>query len=392
MKVSAAQLEVLMVLARCSVVTLAALALLACSSHDLTAPADTPDDLGPSFAKKEAVKVPVIQEYWVIPGETGNDSDMIHLVVSDAVRTVRATVVYDYFHNGLRDDDPPDDQHFELSGMALPGAEVEDLGGGWAHLDIPWDGTIDYRDPDAKWPDHLSIEIPGEGDPYVFELTLIDAKGDILDRVAPRGIVVAGVEAEPPLIEESPVGMGLHEAVQVRSYATFEGLAATGSVSLSELSATGVVCETETVTTGKGKNRVVEYRYRLSAQLTVAIAVESSEDHVWWEGHFRSIDTDVLSARMVGMGAETDATATVVMPTEWNGEGEVEFVVDLLSSSDPGWRFVYDPWDNVPLTTAGFDRDGAAWGDVFPSNQRTGLIDGMYIPVAHSDPVTVSCK
>ena len=95
-----------MVLTRCSVVALATLALLACSGHDLTTPGETSDDLGPSFAKKETVKAPVIQEFWVIPGETGDAPDMIHLVVSDVVRTVRATVVYDYFHNGLRDDDP----------------------------------------------------------------------------------------------------------------------------------------------------------------------------------------------------------------------------------------------------------------------------------------------
>jgi hypothetical protein len=386
-----------MVLARCSVLALAALPLLACADNELTTAADPLDDLAPSFARKEKVREPVIQEFWVVRGEDTNDPDILHVVVSDNVHTVNPSVVYDYFHNGIVDDDPPYDQHYEYYTTGPAGAVVEDLGDGWAHVDIPWDGRVHDDNETLLWPDHLSIEIPGEGDPYTFLLSLLDAQGNTLDRARPRGVVVEGVEtglAEIDLSESDyDLRMGPnHYAGEVRSYATFKGPTAADFVSLSELSMTGLVCEKERVTTGKGKNQVVEYRYRLTAQISVVIAGAPSEDHLWWEGNFRSIDGDVLSPRMSGMEAVTDATATAVMPTEWNGEGDVEFVVDWLFPSDPSWSFVYDPWANVPLTTAGFD--GATWGDVYESHEssRSGLLDGMAVPVAHSNAFNVTCR
>jgi len=392
-KVSAAEPEVLMALTTRSVVALAAFALLACSGQDLTTPQEAPDDLIPSLAKKETVKAPVIQEFWVVRGEDMYDPDIIHVVVSDNVHTVNPSVVYDYFHNGIVDDDPPYDQHFEFYSTGPAGAVVEPLGDGWVHADIEWNGRVhDWKDDALVWPDHLSIEIPDEGDPYAIFLPLLDAKGNTLDWARPRGVVVGGVEVGEVAVNLSDYSTSMvtnHHTGTVRSYATFKGPEATGVVSLSGLSMTGVVCEKESVTTGQGKNRVVEDRYRLTAQLTVAIAGAPSEDNLWWEGHFRSTDTgdtDVLSARMVGMRAVTDATATVVMPAGWDGKGDVEFVVDFLFSSDSSWSFVYDPWANARglLTTAGFE--GPLW-----TISRTGLTDGMAVPVAHSGSVFVDC-
>jgi len=393
-----------MALHRCSVLALVAFALLACSQNDLTTPDDAPDDLAPLFAKKVKIKEPVIREFWVVPGASESAPDIIHVVVSDNVYRVNPSVVYDYFHNGIVDDDRPYDQHYEWYMTGPPSKVVTDLENGWVHVDIEWDGRVHNDNETLYWPDHVSIEIPGEGDPYGIVLSFYDEQGNTLDRARPRGVVVNGIETKEAEVDlsvydDDDLMMGpAHNSSKVRSYATFKGEKATGFVSLSKLTMTGLVCEAEKVVTGKGKDRVVGSQYRLTAQVTVAI--KGAENHLTWEGHFHSIDTGLLSSRMRGGGDVTDATASAVMPADWNGEGDVDFVVDFLFSSELTWDYVYNPWDNVPPTTAGFGETAPFWATIFPpdpsdpylANSRSGLEDGMAVPVAHSQKFGSPCQ
>ena len=54
----------------------------------------------------------VLDEYWIFQDGSGN---VIHATGSGSVGEVHSRVVFDYFFNGVRDDNPPIDTHFEVS-------------------------------------------------------------------------------------------------------------------------------------------------------------------------------------------------------------------------------------------------------------------------------------
>jgi len=379
---------------RFAVLALAAFAFSACS--DPTTPATTPDSPTAAFAKGGKLspsRDPVLLDYWVIPG-TGAAPDVLHIVGEGAVAFVDPSVVYDYFFNGLRDDDPPDDAHYELIFQGPPTVPVVALADGLWRVDIPWDGRLANDDPNDKAPNHTSIEIPGEGDPWVFQLKFINAAGKSLGVRIPRGIVIDGVENDPATIE------GLDPAnasVTIRSYATFVGSEPEGQMHLTGIGMNVVDCSRVTLTSGKGKDRTVETTYELTAELTVAVERDFSleedaglsdmDSHVWWEGHVQAVGGAFRSARMIAPNAGI-FNAHVTMPSSWPGSGDIEFVVDFLSGLGLTRHIVYDPWANDPsiLTTAGFGLT-PVW-----TSARTGLGYDADVPVAHSPSVSVTCQ
>lgn len=386
-----------MFLARPAVFALATCSLLACSGNDLT----TPADIDPLFAKPVKIQEPVIQEFWVVPGPE-NAPDIIHVVVSDNVFTVDPSLVFDYFHNGIVDDDPPYDQHFEILASGPPASYVEDLHNGWVHVDVPWDGG-------GKNPDHLTIEIPGEGDPFSIFLPLKDAGGNTLDWARPRGVVVGGAETHEAEIDleaylAAHPGVSLvlgsdHHPSAVRSFVATKGYSSDQYMSLSGLTMADLQCQKATTTTGKGKDKVVETVYRLSANISISVDRPSTppdpdEWNVWWEGHFWVVGSDEVSYRAAASNVG-DYGVTLAMPPSWDGSGVVEFVVDFISGLGQTKDIVYNPWLNQVSTTAGFSSD--LWENVYPfgdgfPNSRTGLEDGMAVPVAHSIQIPVDCR
>jgi hypothetical protein len=108
----------------------------------------------------------------------------------------------------------------------------------------------------------------------------------------------------------------------------------------------------------------------------VGFAGAPENDYLWWEGHYIT-STGIVSRRVSSMIPGT-FSVSVTMPSEWDGTGDVEFVVDYLIPTYNTWDYVYDPGGNDVLTTAGF------FGDLW-AGPRTGLADGMAFPVVHSN-------
>lgn len=380
---------------RFAVLALAALSFAGCA--DPTTPVTTPDSPTGAYAKggkPSPSRDPVLLEYWVIPGTTIDAPDVLHIVGEGAVAFVNPSVVYDYFFNGLRDDDPPDDAHYELLFQGPPTVPVEELANGLWHVDIPWDGRLANDDPDDKAPNHTSIEILGEGDPWVFQLMFLNAAGKSVGSSTPRGIVIDGVEGDPATIEGSDPS---DPSVTIRSYATYNGSDPEGLMSISDLTGNYLGCEMVTTTSGRGKNTTTATTYQLTFHVDIAVerplsseetakGVADPNQNVWWEGHFLDTGTGEISSRFVGSGAR-GADVTAAMPAGWTGSGNVEFVVDFVSGIGLARHIVYDPSQNDVTTTVGFGTN--PW---MTTTVRTGLGDGTEVPVAHTQGTAVVCQ
>jgi hypothetical protein len=381
-----------------------AMVLLGCTDDAGTGPLD------PEFAKGGNKGKPgegggdaVLQEYWVIPGLTVSDPDQIHVVWSGNGSSVNPSVVWDHFFDGIRDDDPPVDQHYEFYYTGppnTPGASLPNEPNGTMHVDIPWDGR--RRSAGAFYPDYLATEVPGEGDPFAFALTFFNGSTRVSGTI-PFGVVINGVNDFGNVDPEATVAGVVHASASVRSYATFKGGPAAGVMFVDALSLDGssLACVLKTVTTGRGRNKIRTTKAVVSGNVTVqfdrypAITLENGE-YVWAEGHFLDVNAGDVSTRTGSFGSGSYSFSET-MPDGWSG-GEVEFIVDYLvpsstpnpEANDPNHpifsNYVYDPARNGVPTTAGFGGEG--WSNGAPS---ASVNDGRF-PVAHSAGSPVSCR
>lgn len=366
---------------------------------------------GPDFAKGGnkgkpggEESAPVVQEFWVIPGASTSDPDEIHVVWSENGSSVNPTVVWDHFFNGIRDDDPPVDQHFEFGYGGPPNTLGVLLDGtnGMMHVDIPWDGRR-LSQSGAFYPDYLATEVPEEGDPFAFALYFFNGSTRV-GRTIPFGVVIGGVNEFGTVDAEATVEGLVHRSASVRSYATFKGAPAAGVMFVDELLLDGVSlsCRVKTVSTGRGKNRTSTRLAIVSGDVTVqfgrapAITLQNGE-YVWAEGHFLDVNTGDVSKRASSFGSGSYSFSRA-MPEGWTG-GTVEFIVDYMvpstspnpDANDPNHpifsNYVYDPSrNNVSVTTTAGPM-GDAWSNATPS---ATVNDGRF-PVAHSAGFQVSC-
>ena len=178
---------------------------------------------------------PVLQEFWVIPGSSVTDADVIHVVWSGGGTSVNPSVVWDYFFDGIRGDDPPVDEHYEFYYPGPPDTPGEQLANGMMHVDIPWDGRR-LNEGGAPYPDYIATEVPGEGDPFAFVLNVYDGSTK-LTRFIPFGVVVGGKNTFGEVHPEETALQGLvHPVADVRSFATFKGADPAGVMFVEALS------------------------------------------------------------------------------------------------------------------------------------------------------------
>ena len=343
---------------------------------------------------------PVLQEFWVIPGSSVTDADVIHVVWSGGGTSVNPSVVWDYFFDGIRGDDAPVDEHYEFIYAGppdTPGAELED---GMMHVDIPWDGRR-RNEGGAPYPDYIATEVTGEGDPFAFVLNVYQ-NDTRLARFIPFGVVVDGVNTFGAVTAEATVKGLVHDEEAVRSFATFKGEEPAGVMFVDELILDGssLTCNVHTVTSGRGKNKTRTQEVHVSGDIVVRfgrdlpITLEFG-DYTWWEGHFLDLASGAFSYRVSAPNESGAFSVSGVMPEGWTG-GFVEFVVDYLVSSSSlrptsppehltFSSYVYDPGRNAVPTTAGFR--GKVWSNTSPSASAG---DGRF-PVAHSAAFPLTC-
>ena len=343
---------------------------------------------------------PVLQEFWVIPGSSVTDADVIHVVWSGGGTSVNPSVVWDYFFDGIRGDDAPVDEHYEFIYAGPPDTPGEELEDGMMHVDIPWDGRR-RNEGGAPYPDYIATEVTGEGDPFAFVLNVYNGSTR-LTRFIPFGVVVGGENTFGAVTPEATVEGQVHLEADVRSFATFQGEKPEGFLWVDGLTLDGssLSCRTETTTTGRGKNKVRTTRAVLSGEVTVRFGRDPDitldfGEYTWWEGHFLASD-GALSKRVRAPSESGTFSVSGVMPEGWSG-GTVEFIVDyLVSSSSTGptapiehnmfANYVYDPSRNSVPTTAGLL--GGGWSNDLPS---ASVDDGRF-PVAHSAAFQVTCS
>ena len=348
----------------------------------------------PQFAKggkgKPGSSSVALEEYWVYAGPSGDN--LIHVVGSGDVDLVNPGTAFDHFFNGIRDDDPPTDEHFEFGYGGPPAASTEVLPDGRWHADVSWNGlrsTSIYASGDYR--DSPVTDVNG-ADPFAISLRLMRNGKSVLGPRHPNGIIEGGIETG---LAEATVN-GVHGLQTVTSYATFAGDPAEGTVSLAALSMTSPQCEVVEQVTGHGKKAVVNTVHMLSATVDIAlqlngpvtIPVGNVSDIAWLELHFRNAATGMLTGRHTLLMQEV--THTFVMESQLADDATsfpLELVVDYVYPI--GFEllldYAYDPDLNAVTTTAGFG--GPSWSNglpqVAPGNGR--------FPVAATGSVTVVC-
>ena len=224
--------------------------------------ADPLSPVEPQYAKPIkpdlAVGDPILQEFWVVPGEEADDPDVLHIVWSGGGSAVNPSVVWDHFFNGIRDDDAPVDAHYEFYYPGPPLTLGDQLPNGWFHADIPWDGSR-MNEGGYEYPDYLTTEVKDEGDPFAFKLYFYD-RDKRVGVATPFGVVVGGNntfgEIRPEAEVTSMVEGDHDESVSVRSFATFKGETNEGTFAITDISASSLQCKVKAVTTGRGKNKI----------------------------------------------------------------------------------------------------------------------------------------
>ena len=345
---------------------------------------------------------PVLEEFWVTQGSSLHEPDVIHVVWSGGGTSVNPSVIQDYFFDGIRQDDPPVDAHYEYLSGGPPKSPGEQIADGMMHVDIPWNGSR-LEDGGAPYPNYVTTEVTGEGDPFAFTLNVYD--GDTrLAIFVPFGVVVGGVNTFGVVKPEAEVKGMVHAKGMQRSYATFSGANRAGTMWVEDLSIEGgtLTCAVVTVTSGRGKNKTRTEKTVVSATIVVKFARSdpitlTNGEYTWWEGHFFDPSTGALSRRVSAPNESGVFSVSGVMPEGWSGDS-VEFIVDyLVSSSSPNGsenevifsNYVYDPSSNGPPTTAGLLLgEGNKWSNDSPSASPG---DGRF-PVAHSQLVTCSAS
>lgn len=320
---------------------------------------------------------PALVEYFAYAG--GDGTDYVHIVTDGPTEAVGLHPVLDHFHNGLRDDDPPHDQHYEYF---LPGPRADEvpeaLDDGRYHVDVPFRGEYNAWD-DGEQVVRTAFDRPylnvlgGSGDPFVFYVAWAWA-GDQSTSQVTLGTIGDNTT-------------GLHDHLQpehMRPYAVLAGGdPAPASVSVESVTLTSAACIVETVTTGKGKNRETSTVVRIEAEAGFALTSQALDfDGAWTEFHLYETSTGALSSRRTSNGTGWSGSITLELSEGAEPEA-VRFAVDFVHP-DPD-RGVYDPSGNGAWTTSGPDPAGA----VFDGISDVG--DGA--PFAWSDEVVeVDCS
>ncbi len=354
---------------------------------------------GPQFAKgggkgKPGAE-PTLQEYWVIPSpEFGN---LIHVAGDGSVDAVNPGVVFDHFFNGIRDDDPPSDAHYEYFYAGPPATVVEQFADGTWHVDIPWNG--DRGQNAGLYRNSPVTDVHGSGaDPFAFRLRF-DLDGDRVGVEYPQGVTVGGVAGEPSATVVSEI-FPEHGTQVVRSYATFLGATSQGTASIAALTMTSPQCTLETTTTGKGKpsERVTVTVRAITATVGINLAlagpVEIPPDNVssivWIEFHYRDATTGAITSRQTVTLAGESTSMTVYGDLPAGESFPLEFVIDYVYPIGDWLNYVYDPGQNNVATTAGFGIvpwSGPQTSPMPQTTPRTGLF-----PVATTGTAAVTCQ
>lgn len=336
-----------------------------------------------------------LEEYWVY-SEGG--VDYVHMAVSGDVDRIAKGVIYDYFFNGLWDDDPPVDQHYEyyVRGAPTPPAEVV---GDVIHTDLPFLGERWVSDDITyKFVDSPVTNVDGLGaDPFAFRVGAY--KGDTKrGGWTPFGVIYGGITLGAEESNLTGAGHILPHAT-ARSYATWKGEAPVGDVWVESITLTSEPrCTVRQVSEGRGKNRTTHTATFVSADVEVVFGKSASVEalpDLWWEGHFYDVDTGVLSSRASLSGLRDTFTFSTSreMPEGWTG-GNVSFVVDYVFptqgvESDEVYyesRYAYNPaLNNTTWTVAG--PLGATW-----ANGANNAVNHNLYPIAGGVSVSVTCN
>jgi hypothetical protein len=334
-------------------------------------------------------------EYWIIPDDP--IGSLIHVAGTGDVDSVNANVVFDYFFNGIRDDNYPSDDHYEYQYVTPLPFPVDQTENGW-HADIPWNGEREIVPPyprESQYHDALVTDVDGTGgDPFAFQL-LFHKGPNVVGGLQPQGVFDGGVETG----DASASVNSLHHGEQeVTSYAVYKGAGHTGTVAIASINISAPTCELTEYREGRGKNavwiqtRTVTADYIIELAFVEApppIAPDSSAEYAWVEFHF--LDGQVISHRWTNRAWQPDGviagTVSLALP-DGNPDFEVAFAVDYVYPTGPLMDYAYDPANNSNIgfaTTAGFG--SAPW---VGAQTATDVGQGLF-PVAKTPAVLVSC-
>lgn len=355
------------------------LGLASCQSP-LTSPADIAQlAKGGGKGKPSGSGDVILREYWIYPGSAPG-KNMIHVAGTGRVDEVNPAVAFDFFFNGIRDDNPPSDQHFELRRSGPDPVPTEKLSSGMWHADIPWNGV---RTTDGvEYQNMLMTDVDGSGsDPFTFTLTYT-ANGKSVGGDEPQGVVDGGDVKGPGLVDVETEEHGAQTGVT--SYATFKGGAPEDTFFIQAITLGTVACEVVLQKTGRGKKATTQLVRRVSADYDLLFGglVPPTGDLVsvlWVEMHFRDSENGALSKREVIITTGTTFSGTLAADFPGTEPMELDFVVDYVIPRGPFVAWGYDPGLNGNIgfsTTAGFG--GGAWSTAGPST----MVNDGHFPVA----------
>ena len=377
------------------------IALFGCTDQNLLGPTDAQLAKGGNKGKSDKTGEPALLEYWVIPDAT--HGNLIHVAGTGNVDSVNANVVYDYFFNGIRDDNFPSDQHYEYQyapPLPFPTTQTD---AGW-HADIPWNGQRATPTNDrTPFPDYLVTDVDGYGgDPFAFDVRFVKG-GNVVGGMQPQGVIVGGVVQGPQPVTVTSEFDPAHGEQAVNSYAVFKGDTPAGSVWITSISMSGASCERRSSREGRGKNAVVVWSRRVTADFAVSFGhagpyptpTDSSPSYLWVEFHLMDDGTGEISNRAVEnaftLSPQISGTAVMDLPDS-DADFDLKFVVDYVFPSGDFMDYTYDPANNSNvgfITTAGIG--GAAWTST--TTQTAADLGAAQFPVAITvDVIPVNCN
>ena len=316
------------------------------------------------------------------------------------VDSVNANVVFDYFFNGIRDDDAPSDDHYEYQYVPPLPFPVHETAGGW-HADIPWNGEREVDYPPyytaSQYRDALVTDVDGAGgDPYAFSLRFVKG-ANVVGGLQPQGVFSAGVGTG---LATTSVESGFfsHGPQDVASYAVYNAGAGshTGTVTVASITMASPTCKLTRYREGKGKNATWIQTRTVTADYSIKLAFDpappptapDSPSYVWVEFHF--VDNEVISRRRTATTSQPMISGTVRLALpDGDPDFDVALAVDYAYPTGILMDYAYDPANNLTVgfnTTAGFG--GAPW-----AGAQTALDAGEELfPVATTPAVGISCQ
>lgn len=321
-----------------------------------------------------------IEEYFVYTGATDRQQ-YIHVVASGPVDSISASAILDHFYDGVGENDPGHDGHYEYALLNSEGYYTpEPIGDGLSHVDIPFLGTFiaDYTSASTgtrqALPDYPYMEVDGAGgDPWVFHIRVKSQQGN--DQISTRP-------------EETYDGSNLaaHSAddlATMTSLTVNHGADAANHTWVQTLSLANVSCQETTVTSGKGKNKTTETFTRVEAEASWAMGfdTEDADDaDPWAELHLMDVTGTLVGPHESRMADAYSGLPLQLDVPDGTSTVDVVAVIDYVFAR-PDWG-VYDPGNSEA-------RQATTWdGDPFTSVQDLG--DSP--PVVRSDTVHVTCN